>query len=107
MLSNNFMITYIFVLFQTWQKRLLVLRDAPKCQNSRLEVYNTDKNWYERKTEHFIVELQNVSAIEEYNASKSYPYAFTLTRKVTGLFEYYFRNQKKMYLPRLFECSHI
>ncbi len=69
---------------QTWQKRYLVLRDNTVDKGSRLEICSSKENWADRLKKNCdkdVLDLRGSCVVSEYKRSKSFPFAFTLTRK--------------------------
>ena len=67
---------------QTWQTRYFVLRDDSYDQGCRLEIYPNETNWEEgRHADRINIDLRQVSHIEEYRESRSFPFSFTVTRR--------------------------
>lgn len=74
-------IAFIFSL-QTWQTRYFVLRDDSYDRGCRLEIYPNENNWNEcRHSDRIIIDLRQVTHIEEYRQSRSFPFSFVITRR--------------------------
>ena len=70
-------------LFQTWQKRYLVLRDNTIERGSRLEISSSFESWADKtkKCDQYVLDLRNSCTVCVNRKSKSFPFSFTLTRK--------------------------